>query len=73
MKPSEILSEEIKSRSNTDIEILKAWYATAKRMIDANCSKQDAQSFMRAFRAVWGQNKAIDLLGDFIDANILIK
>lgn len=70
---NKILSEEIKKLPDNDTSILKAWYTTAKKMIETNCSKQEAQSFMKAFKSIWGEYKAVDLRGDFIDANILTK
>lgn len=66
-----ILSEEISKQIDTDKGLLTAYWKTGKRLIEEKFPKSECLKFLQQFTKVWGEFKAIEMKGDFIDANIL--
>lgn len=66
----DILSEEIKKEIDTDLGILRATYATCRRLIEQR-DKNECLKFLQYVSKYWGESKMKDIKGDMIDAGIL--
>lgn len=65
----EILNEEIRKEIDTDHGILRAYWATLKRLIELK-ERKEAVKFAQHFGKQWGQFKCTEAMGDIRDSKI---
>lgn len=67
-----ILTDEISKEIDTDTGILRAYWATGKRLKE-QYNRKNCLAFVAEMRRVWGDFKADEMRGDFIDAGIISR
>ena len=70
MTYQEILSQEMHKEIDTDYGVLRAYWATCKRLIQQR-DKKECLKFLREMKKQWGEFKANEARGDMIDADVL--
>lgn len=65
-----ILADEISKELDTDTGVLRAYWSTGKRLKE-QYNRKNCLAFVAEMRRMWGDFKANEMRGDFIDAGII--
>lgn len=71
MNWKDILREEIKKEIDTDYGMLRAYWNTVRRIKKMHLHHAEITDFLRHVAIQWGQIKAADMRGDFIDSRLI--